>query len=564
MTISENDIKKAALAFLKIHYRYRPRSGDVKWKLDMITPDGIVADGVFSFLDEDEQPFLATFEATSFVTRDEVKYRFMYRAMVWDGLALSCIIVGLVVSYLFGTGAIDVVNWGIWGGALRLVGSILSILAIYVFMNRFRHRYRYIYAIEQFKRYHADEQWVAIGSDVFPNTDDKYLRELREQCIIGGFGLVSIQPDFDAQLLITPARVSLYGETRQAVDFITESQWMKRFRGSRWVRGWNKVRGVLPGVKQKLPQIGEKLQGGYEKVLPELTKRLPVVQAMTGRGVLLNRREFVNSLQRYRRGYWMQIALTTIGLTLIGGLFFNELLKAELIVLDNKKYLEEEDLSALVVNSAPEPEEYLVDTPYVAPYGEGGLTYLDEDKMSDPMLENERFDTEDISNNQSTQKENIESNSATTTTTIISRDSIVPNVESPIVIRPRPNSIRDSLLETGVGIYAADMPNNLVTYDCARFFNFDGVQYFIQEGVYPNRIAALKRMADLIDKGIESNYMWLGCFGENTNQYAVFLDYLTDDLIAAQATAREYRALIEKNLGQKAAVKVQQVMLTSN
>ena len=53
-------------------------------------------------------------------------------------------------------------------------------------------RYRYIYAVEQFKKYHADEQWVAIGEDVFENPNDKYLKELKKQCVYNGFGLISM------------------------------------------------------------------------------------------------------------------------------------------------------------------------------------------------------------------------------------------------------------------------------------------------------------------------------------------------------------------------------------
>ncbi|MFK7936297.1 MAG: hypothetical protein AB8G22_22475 [Saprospiraceae bacterium] len=562
MNISEDDIKKAALAFLKTHYRYRPRNGDVQWKLDMQTPDGIIADGVFSFTDDQDQPFLATFEATSFLTRDEVKYHFLYRQMIWDGLAIGSIWTALVVAYGLGTQAFDIAQWGIWGGIFRIIGFISAILAAYVFMNRFRHRYRYIYAVEQFKRYHADEQWVAIGSDVFPNADDKFLRELREQCIINGFGLVSIQPDFDAQLLITPARITTFGETRRAVDFITETQWMQRLRQSRWARGWNKLQSGLPKVRQQLPQIGEKIQDGYQKVVPKLTEKLPTVPALTGRGVLLNRKEFVDNLQRYRRGYLAQIALTLLGLGVIGGMYYHELLEAELIVLDKRRYLEEEELKSMRVNSRPEPTDYKIDTPYVAPYGDGGLTYLDEHKMSDPMLENERFDTEEIEASVPPQTvEDRADDLNNSTTQIISRDSAVPNVETPVVMRPRPPNTSDIQAETGVGIYVPDAPNQLVTYDCARFFNFTGVQYFIQEGVYPTRAAALDRIADFAENDLQANYLWLGCFGENSTQYAVFVDELTENLIDAQAAARRYRELILNAMEEEREMSVQMIQL---
>lgn len=553
MHTSENDIKKAALAFLKTHYRYRPRTGEVQWKLDMMTPDGIIADGVFSFEDDKGSLFLATFEATSFLTREEVIYKFVYTSMIWDGLAIASVWATLVLSYALGADALVVTQWGIWGGIWRMLTFIIIVVVGYIALNRLRHRYRYIYAIEQFKRYHADEQWVAIGSDVFPNSDDPYLRELREQCIIYGFGLVSIRPNLDAQLLITPARHTLFGETRQAADFITESQWMQRFKNSRWVRMWNALRTGLPKVKQRLPRIGEKIQDGYQKIVPVLTRQLPAVKAIAGRGVLLNQQEFLDSLQRYRRGHLVQVLVTLLSFTIMGSMYFNELLQNELVVLDNKIYLDQKGRDSMRVEYVPEPTTYIIDTPYVASYGEGGL--------GQPIRQHTAT-SEQTNITYSDVPAAAPPNKQQQATQIISRDSSVPDVDPPVVIRPRPPSTSDETAATGVGIYIPDAPQPIITYDCARFFNFDGAQYFIQEGIYPTRTAAIDRIEDFAENGLRANYLWMGCFNEKSNTYAVFVDELTDDLIQAQTTARTYRELISEKMNEKRDMKVQMIQMS--
>ena len=58
-------------------------------------------------------------------------------------------------------------------------------------------RYRSIFAIEQFKQYYADEQWVAIGKDTFSEEEDHFFQELKKQCVYNGFGLLSMDDEFD-------------------------------------------------------------------------------------------------------------------------------------------------------------------------------------------------------------------------------------------------------------------------------------------------------------------------------------------------------------------------------
>ena len=62
--ITESDVKKVTLRFLKHYYRFRPRSRDAFISADMRGMGGIVADGYLGFPQDDGQLFIATFEAT--------------------------------------------------------------------------------------------------------------------------------------------------------------------------------------------------------------------------------------------------------------------------------------------------------------------------------------------------------------------------------------------------------------------------------------------------------------------------------------------------------------------
>jgi hypothetical protein len=95
----------------------------------------------------------------------------------------------------------------------------LGFLAFHLF-RRSAERYRYIYAIEQFKQYHADEQWIAIGNDIFSSSSDPHFIELRTQCVKYGFGLVTVDHDDHVNLLITPAREEVFGRKRRDLKFI--------------------------------------------------------------------------------------------------------------------------------------------------------------------------------------------------------------------------------------------------------------------------------------------------------------------------------------------------------
>ena len=225
--MTEESIKKSVVQYLKSYYKYRPRFqhdetlAPTLAQTDMITSNGIFADGHLSFLDEKGKQFVATFEASSADSAFEVKYRLEKNLLFWDAIAVSALIVAFVFSYIyaFQNAIIASVNGGWVFFFTILIFLIINI--IYRFSLKKIPRYRSIFAIEQFKQYYADEQWVAIGNDTFSEEEDHFFQELKKQCVYNGFGLLSMDDEFDIQLLITPAREVVYGKKRKRTPFFS-------------------------------------------------------------------------------------------------------------------------------------------------------------------------------------------------------------------------------------------------------------------------------------------------------------------------------------------------------
>ncbi len=204
---------------MKTYYKFRPRAGETSINYDMIHPSGVVVDGYLTFLKENGKPFVATFEATSAVSAAEVRFRLQQRQLVWDAIAAGSILATalMVVFWMSNLWDLTRVGW-LFSLVLPIVLAFLGVIA-YQMLFRTSERYRYIYAIEQFKQYHADEQWVALGKDVFDNTTEADFAELRDQCVKNGFGLVTVDGDEHVNLLITPAREEIFGKKRHTLKF---------------------------------------------------------------------------------------------------------------------------------------------------------------------------------------------------------------------------------------------------------------------------------------------------------------------------------------------------------
>lgn len=100
-TIHEDDIKKIALGFLRGYYKHRPRSGEMRTETNMRGEGGIIVDSYLSFLNEEGETFIATAEATSIDTREEVKYSVQFRLLFWDSIVFGTLFgfIYVIISY---------------------------------------------------------------------------------------------------------------------------------------------------------------------------------------------------------------------------------------------------------------------------------------------------------------------------------------------------------------------------------------------------------------------------------------------------------------------------------
>jgi len=79
-----------------------------------------------------------------------------------------------------------------------------------------------------------------------------------------------------------------------------------------------------------------------------------------------------------------------------------------------------------------------------------------------------------------------------------------------------------------------------VKYNCARFYNFSGKKFIVQDGEFATQKEAQIRLDFLRKKGIDANILWLKCFSNN-EKYTVYIEWLYNDLAEAEAMGKAYR-----------------------
>lgn len=230
-TLTEDEVKRRFIPFLRDFYknRYEPAPNSVAVELDNVSKEGWVADGKITFRKEDGSPFICTYEATSRDKAEEVKFRLNFRYFLWDCAAFGLVCATLAYVFFFETALVWLVELKFIGNIGLLLGvSLIGFFGWYFAMQNWR-KYRYIYAIQQFKQYFADEQWVAIAEDVFPAPNDPYLLELRNQCVYHGIGLAIVPHEGLVRKVIDPSRLGIFGKDRKMTQWVTRAQWYQAF-----------------------------------------------------------------------------------------------------------------------------------------------------------------------------------------------------------------------------------------------------------------------------------------------------------------------------------------------
>ncbi|NJB86407.1 hypothetical protein GGR26_002175 [Lewinella marina] len=231
MPYSEQQIRGLAINFLRFHYKLRPRYGGSGTRI-VDKPhyyQGVLIDARLAYQRPDRTYFIATVEATSLDRRDEILYRVNYWRIGIHALVLSC---ALAAAFVWWGGGARVPEWNLYAvfGSPRVYGVLLlSFAALFVtvagLLSRLRG-YRYIYAVDQFKHFYADAQWVAYDAEIFaPDTwrTRRQYRELERQCVKYGFGILAVEADKVVRNVMSPSRIDQFSGHRSLLP-----RWLAR------------------------------------------------------------------------------------------------------------------------------------------------------------------------------------------------------------------------------------------------------------------------------------------------------------------------------------------------
>ncbi len=495
--LTEENIKHCTIGYLKTYYKNNSSRGfgESEAKLDMVTADGVVADGYLKFtkseggdafnwnelLEDDKDlkakpkakptitTFLATFEATSQDTADEIQYKVQNSLLFFDALAVAFMIAAGSYGFNYLRDQFTLNELGFvpfWAG---FFGVLVASLIGYFFIFRYFPRYRYIFAIEQFNRYHADEQWIAYGEDVFEHPENKYLVELKKQCMKKGYGLISVNQQLYPTLVMTPKREEVGGARKRVKEFFSSSATItkKRF-------GW-----------LKLPNW--------------LQKRLPNVKWNRTITVPL---ENTGDYMRYTRSYWKQALLIGFSMLVMGEIYREELKNPNIVYLDGPEY--EQTVIEQTKDNKKEPNVTFLD-----------LETGDRKRIVDPR------------------------NTAIPTSTEFV-DKVIKTPKTTIRKQPVKKSPAKEFTEKGIIISTG--LNEHIAYSCNRIAHLKGTFYVVQITLAKTYDLALSNVKIYTQRGFKTNAISLSCLYKNHTGYIIYLD----DIFATKAEAEERAASFHK------------------
>jgi len=292
------------------------------------------------------------------------------------------------------------------------------------------------------------------------------LTELKKQCVKNGFGLVEIDPSGVGKLWITPARKTVFGDRRKLMTFLPS--------------------GVFSSFSDGLKNIQV---GSY---WDKLTHSM--------------RMERMQSLLRYRRTYFRQIILASMGVALIGIVLWREVQLALPNYVDETSYIQglEDRLETL----EPEPPFFRRDTTGITSFEPPYTSYSDreifaiEDQTGEPFIDPETY------------------------------------------------RLQQRILSDGQGIdriklYLSDAREDYTSYDCERLYNFSGKKYIIQDSRHRTFEMAKNRMDVINLSGIQAHAFWLGCFADE-DIYIVYLEDIYDTAEEASKMRRIFTPVLRK------------------
>jgi hypothetical protein len=209
-------------------------------------------------------------------------------------------------------------------------------------------------AVEQFKQYYADDQWIAYGYDVFSDQKKKYRNQLVKQCIRYGFGLIEITAQRKPKLIMAPSVATNFLPRQSFMRFLPLQQFQERF--SKLARGpWTQFKAFIR--KQLMP-----VQNRYFRWFP--------------------------------RTYYQQWALTFCGMIITFLFIRTEYQRLPIVFANEKRY--KKSVLAQREGKRPESEYFKIDAPVPGFYDSTFSPYvmrINEEQFSG-LIQTE--DTEDM------------------------------------------------------------------------------------------------------------------------------------------------------------------------
>lgn len=304
-------------------------------------------DGYLQYNRKNGKRFLATFEATSADRAFELKYEKDENLMWWDAITVGSLTVLTGMALLHYVEHINLKGDRGWIFLLLSLLTLGFVAAIFKLSTQLWKRYRKIFAIEQFKKYEAQDQWIAVGEDVFGNSENEAFAELKNQCVKNGFGLLVVNNEGIVQPFVQAAqRKIIHG--RKQFDLFAQNDLAK-------------------GIVGQSRKIGNRLLVAFE----HFEENLP-----------WQKNQLFTNL-RYKHlfvivGCWW----------VLSNIFFNEIRDKDILKTDEETLIAEFDESAF---TDPERMES-IDTAWVLPYHyKDSLTYYWQQDLFD-NIEPKRID----------------------------------------------------------------------------------------------------------------------------------------------------------------------------
>lgn len=216
MPYSEQQIRGLAINFLRFYYKLRPRhAGEGTRVVDQPHEyRGILIDARMAYQKPDQSWFTATVEASSIDRTSELYFRTDFRQIAIHALLITLILLATFVCA--GTQMRSIHLWRHYGNPEAYLVLLTIFASIFLLVGALLgqwHGYRKIYAVEQFKQFFADAQWVAYDAEIFaPETRHtrRYYAELERQCVKHGFGILEVGHDKAVRNVMSPSQVDQF------------------------------------------------------------------------------------------------------------------------------------------------------------------------------------------------------------------------------------------------------------------------------------------------------------------------------------------------------------------